>query len=141
MIGWTREDDVGGKSYTPMERDALVADIESFLSRAEGGFAMACINVMLPNGFTLKRADAFNNADDLLCKLMDSSLTCSIADVGSVLDDQILIITLVETDGSTTNIDADVMDAISKLSFKGGPAQPSENLSAFVRYAKICQPS
>ena len=133
MIGWTREDDGCGKSYIPMERDALVAGIESCLSRAVTGFAMACINVMSSNGFTLKRADAFNNTDDLLCKLMGFSLTCSIADVGSVLDDQILIITLVETDGSATNIDADVMDAISKLSFKGGLPQPCENLSAFVR--------
>ena len=124
MIGWTREDDVGGKSYIPMERDALVADIESCLSRAKDGFAMACINVMFPNGFTLKRADGFNNIDDLLCKLMDFSLTCSIADVHAVLDDQILIIILVETDGSATNIDADVMDAISKLSFRGGTLQP-----------------
>lgn len=132
MIGYAC-DDVGGKSYIPMERDALVADIESCLSRADSGFAMACINVMLPNGFTLKRADAFNNTEDLLCKLMDFSLTCSIADVHAVLDDQILIIVLVETDGSATNIDADVMDAISKLSFKGGPPKPCKTLSAFVR--------
>jgi hypothetical protein len=73
---------------------------------------------MLPNGFALKRADTFIDIGDLLGKLMDVSLTCSIATVNTGLDDQIMFFVLVETDGTATNIDADVMDAISKLHFK-----------------------
>lgn len=118
MVGFAM-DDVKAKQYTPMEKGVLMADIESCLSSTKRGFVMVCTNVMSSNGFNLKRADAFSNTDDLLCKLMGLSLTCSIADVGSVLDDQILIITLVEANGSATNIDVDVMDAISKLPFKG----------------------
>jgi len=79
---------------------------------------MVCVNVMFPNGFALKRAAVVRDIGDLLGKLMDFSLTCSIANVNTGLDDQILFIILVETDGLTTNIDADVMDAISKLPFR-----------------------
>lgn len=112
-------DDVKAKLYTPMEKGAILSDIESCLSCTKRGFVMACTSVMSSNGFTLKFTDGFSNTDDLLCKLMGLSLTCSIADVDSILEDQILIITLVETNGSVTNIDVDVMDAISKLPFKG----------------------
>ena len=118
MVGWTSQDDGDGEVYTPMERDALVADIESCLGRTQNGFFMVCINVMFSSSLTLKCAANFFNMDDVLCKLMDLSLTCSIAKVNTGLADNILFLTLVETDGSTTNIDADVMDAISKLSFK-----------------------
>ena len=122
MDGWT-SDAVGfWKPYTPMEKGALIADIESCQRRSKNGFAMVCINVFYQNSNNLKRADTFINTDDLLSKLMDFSLTCSIADVNTGLDDQIMFFVLVETDGSTTNIDADVMGAISKLSFKGDPS-------------------
>jgi len=128
MVGWTKDDE-RGEPYAPMGKDALVADIESCLSCAKNGFSMVFIDVMFPNGFTLKRVVVVANMDDLLCKLMDFSLTCSIADVHTALDDQIMYLILVETYGSTTNIDADVMDAISKLSIKECPTheihQPS----------------
>lgn len=129
MVGWLK-DDGSGEPYAPMGKGALVADIESCLRSSKNGFSMVCVNVMSPNGLDLKRAAALSNTDDLLGKLMDFSLTCSIADVHAVLDDQILFLILVETYGSATNIDADVMDAISKLSFKGCPT-----------HEEICQPS
>ena len=123
MRGWAI-DDTSVKPYTPMEKGALMADIESCLRRANDGFAMACINVMFSNSNSLKCADTFIDTGDLLGKLMDLSLTCSIGHVNTALDDQILFLTLVETDCSATNIDADVMDAFSKLSFRGGTLQP-----------------
>lgn len=129
MVGRTR-DDRSGEPYAPMGKDALVADIESCLRSAKNGFSMVWVNVMFPNGFALNRTNILRDIDDLLGKLMDFSLTCSIAHVNTGLGDQILFLTLVETYGSVTNIDADVMDAISKLSFKGCPA-----------HEEICQPS
>ena len=104
--------------YTPMEKGEILADIKSCLGRTQCGFAMVGINVFYQNSTNLKRFDAPGDIDDLLGKLMDMSLTCSIARVSTGLDNQFMFITLVETDGSTTNIDADVMDAISKLHFK-----------------------
>ena len=104
-----------------MEKGALIAKIESCISRAKDGFAMVCVNMISPNSNTWEtRYNVLNmlNMDDLLCKLMELSLTCSIGRVNTGLDDQILFLTLVETDGLTTNIDADVIDAISKLFFK-----------------------
>ena len=104
--------------YTPMEKGALIAEIESCISRAKDGFAMVCVNMISPNSNTWELSCNILNMDDLLCKLMEFSLTCSIGRVNAGLDDQLLFLTLVETDGSSTNIDADVIDAISKLSFE-----------------------
>ena len=123
MVGWARDDRIV-KPYTPMEKGALMAEIESCQRLAKNGFAMVCINVFYQNSNNLKQADTFIDIGDLLGKLMDLSLTCSIGHVNTALDDQILFLTLVETDGSATNIDADVMDAISKLSIMEGTLQP-----------------
>ena len=117
-------DDGSVKPYTPMKKGALMASIESCIRRAKNGFAVVFVKVMpSANGFTndliAKRAEVFGNMDDLLGMLMDFSLTCSIADVCTIIDHQIMYLTLVETDGLTTNIDSDVMGAISKLYFKG----------------------
>lgn len=82
------------------------------------GFSIVCINTISLNNTWESRYNIFN-MDDLLCKLMEFSLTYSIERVNAGLDNQILFLTLVETDDSSTNIDADVIDAISKLSFWG----------------------
>lgn len=123
MMGWAIDDRIV-KPYTPMEKGALMADIESCHRLAKNGFAMVCINVFYQNSNNLKQADSPQDINDLLGRLMDLSLTCSIGHVNTALEDQILFLTLVETDGSTTNIDADVMDAISKLPIREGPIQP-----------------
>ena len=124
MEGWTSDAVEFWKPYTPMEKGALMAEIESCQRLAKNGFAMVCINVFYQNSNSLKRADAPQDINDLLGRLMDLSLTCAIGHVNTALEDQILFLTLVETDGSTTNIDADVMDAISKLPIREGPIQP-----------------
>lgn len=100
-----------------MEKGALIAKIESCISRAKDGFVMVCLDTISPNSNTWEPSCNILNMDDLLCKLMEFSLTRSIERVNTGLDDILLFLRLVETDGSSTNIDADVMDAISKLSF------------------------
>ena len=106
------------RQHTPMEKGALIAEIESCISRAMDGFAMVFVTMIPPNSNTWETQDSIFNMDDLLCKLMELSLTCSIERVNTGIDDQVLFLTLVETDGLTTNIDADVIDAISKLVLK-----------------------
>ena len=117
MVGCAIADD-SVKPYTPMEKGALIAKIESCISRAMDGFAMVCINTISHNSNNWELSCNILNMDDLLCKLMELSLTCSIGRVNTGLGDQALFLTLVETDGLTTNIDADVIDAISKLFFR-----------------------
>ena len=118
MVGWTSKGFVRSvKSYTPLEKSVLMTDIESCLRSAKNGFTMVYVSVMLPNSFTVKCAYNFTNMDDLLCELMERSLTCSIAHVSTGLEDHIMFLILVETDGSTTNLDSDVVEEISKLRF------------------------
>ena len=105
------------KLHTQMEKGALIAEIELCISRAMYGFVIVCINTISLNNTWEPRYDIFN-MDDLLCKLMELSLTYSIERVNTGIDDRVLFLTLVETDGLTTNIDADVIDAISKLVLK-----------------------
>ena len=118
MMGWVIDDRIV-EPYTPMEKGALMDDIESCIRRTKNGFAMVCINVFYQNSNNLKGVESPQDIGDLLCRLMDLSLTCSIGRVNTAFEDQILFLTLVETNCSATNIDADVMDAISKLPFKG----------------------
>lgn len=105
------------RQHTPMEKGALIAKIESCISRAKDGFVMVCLDTISSNSNTWEPSCNILNMDDILCKLMELSLTCSIERVNTGIDDRVLFLTLVETDGLTTNIDADVIDAISKLFF------------------------
>ena len=118
MMGLTGKYIRSNELYTPMEKGALIAKIESCISRAKDGFVMVCINTISHNSNNWELSCNILNMDDLLCKLMEFSMTYSIGRVNTGLDDRLLFLTLVETDGSTTNIDADVIDAISKLSFE-----------------------
>ena len=104
--------------HAPMEKGALIAKIESCISRAMDGFAMVFVTWIPSHSNTWETQQSIFNMDDLLCKLMELSLTYSIERVNTGIDDRVLFLTLVETDGLTTNIDADVMDAISKLVLK-----------------------
>ena len=53
-----------------MEKGALIAEIESCISRAMDGFAMVFVTMIPPNSNTWETQDSIFNMDDLLCKLM-----------------------------------------------------------------------
>ena len=102
--------------YVPLAKNDVLRQIDSIIHSTNGGaFALICVDVFYRNSNTMKYANNFRDIGDLLGKLMDMSLTCSIAKVNTGLGNQILFISLVETDGLATNIDVDVMDALAKL--------------------------